>query len=104
MMEKPTVGSSLWVYGYEMIPPHREQGMTVIRGLINRKNGEAKREDRTWTARLVTEQQVTHVMIVSDSPELDLEANRAVEAELRTLGVDFLATIPMLVGDGAEPV
>ena len=99
----PSTGRTLWAYGYEMVPPHREDLMSTIRGLLDRENSEAKREARTWTARLVTEQQATHVLIVSTSPKLDLEINRKLETELKALGVQFMVTVPMLVQDGPKP-
>ena len=95
-------GRTLWAYGYEVIPPHREQGMAVLRDLLDQEHGHAAREARTWTARLITEQQVTHVLIVSDSPELDAEINKRLETELRALGVDFLVTLPVPVRGEAE--
>ena len=91
----PSAEKTLWVYGYEMIPPQHEQQMTAIRELLDLENNEAKRTARTWTARLVTRPQATHVMIVSTSPELDLEINRKLEAELRALGGEFVVTVPM---------
>ena len=100
---KPSAGRTLWVYGYEMIPPHHEQRLSEIRGLLDRENLEAKRNARTWSARLVTEQQATHVLIVSSSPELDLEINRKLEAELKALGGEFVLTVPMPVRDDADP-
>ncbi|CAN5601990.1 hypothetical protein BH23GEM10_BH23GEM10_06650 [soil metagenome] len=110
MMEKrrtagertPSTGRTLWLYGYEMIQPHHTQGMTAIQDLLDRVNDEATREDRTWTARLVTEQQATHVLIVSTSPEQDREINRKLEAELKAMGVDCLLTLPMPVRDGSQ--
>lgn len=95
----PAAGRTLWLYGYEMILPHHAQTMTAIRGLLDRENDEAKREDRTWTARLVTEPQATHVLIVSTSPEQDREINRKLEAELKALGVEYVLTLPMPVRD-----
>jgi hypothetical protein len=100
--EKSSVGRTLWAYGYEMIPPHREDRMTEIRGLLDRENDEAAQEGRTWTARLVTEERVTHVLIVSASPQLDLEINRKLEAELKNLGLRFVPTVPMPVHDHPE--
>lgn len=97
----PSVERMLWVYGYEMIPPHDEQQMKDIRDLLDCENNEAKRTARTWTARLVTRQLASHVLIVSTSPELDLEINRKLEAELRALGGEFAITIPVLIR--AEP-
>ncbi|MEX1259186.1 MAG: hypothetical protein WEG36_16440 [Gemmatimonadota bacterium] len=99
----PSDGRTLWAYGYEMIPPHREDRMKAIRGLLNRENTEAKRTARNWTGRLVTEEQVTHLLIVSAGPDFDLEINRKVEAQLNALGVKFLVTVPMPLSDGLEP-
>lgn len=93
----PSAEKTLWVYGYEMVPPPQDHRMTAIRKLLDRENDEARRNDRTWTARLVTQQQATHVLIVSTSPELDLEINRKLEAELKALGGEFLVSIPMPV-------
>lgn len=86
---------TLWVYGYEMIPPQPEQQITAIRHMLDRENNEAKQTARAWTARLVTRQQATHILIVSTTPELDLELNRKLEAELKTLGSQFVVTVPM---------
>ncbi|MDZ7779981.1 MAG: hypothetical protein U5R14_08635 [Gemmatimonadota bacterium] len=99
----PSSGRTLWAYGYELMPPHREQGMAALRGLLEGEHGVAEREARTWTARLITEPQVTHVLIVSDSPELDLDIHQKLETELRALGVDFLVTDPVPVGGAVEP-
>ena len=97
--EKPSGARTLWAYGYEMIPPHLEDRMVEVRGLLERENDEAAQAGRTWTARLVTEERVTHVLIVSATPQLDLEINRRLEAELNGLGLKFLLTVPMPVRD-----
>jgi hypothetical protein len=102
--ERPCASKTLWAYGYELSPPRREDLMAEIQGLLDRENGEAKRGARTWTGRLVTEQQATHVLIVSTSPEMDLDINRELEAELKVLGIDFRVTVPIPVGEKAEPV
>lgn len=93
----PSPEGTLWVYGYEIVPPQHVQRMMAIRTLLDRENDEARRTARPWSARLVTELQATHVLIVSSSPELDLEANRKLEAELRALGGEFVVTVPMPV-------
>ena len=98
----PSAGRALWAYGYEMIPPHLEDRMGEVRGLLERENNEAVQAGRTWAARLVTEERVTHVLIVSASPQLDLEINRRLETELKSLGLKFLLTVPMPVAEGPE--
>lgn len=97
----PSAGKTLWVYGYEMIPPHQKHGMKVIRGLLNEENSLAEKENRSWTARLVTEQRVTHVLIVASSPEVDKDINHRIESKLKELGFRFQLSIPMPVPDGA---
>lgn len=99
----PSVERTLWAYGYEMVPPHQARRLSAIRGLLARENEAAQHEARTWTARLVTERQATHVLIVSSTPEQDLEVNRKLEAELKALGVEFMLTVPMAVGDAPAP-
>jgi hypothetical protein len=52
---------------------------------------------------VVLQQQATHILVVSDSPHQDREANRRLEAELKELQVAFSITAPMAVADGATP-
>jgi hypothetical protein len=44
---------------------------------------------------LVVEEQVTHILVVSDSPNQDLEVNRKLEAELKRLDAAFVITTPL---------
>lgn len=90
--------AGLWAYTYQMEPPQAESRMALIRALVDEENGEAKRGPLKWTARLVVEPRVTHVLVVSDSPELLHEGNRKLQAELKASGVRFSVTVPMLVG------
>jgi hypothetical protein len=92
---------TLWAYGYELVPSHPQDRIAEIRDLIERQNQDAAKEGRTWNARLVT-RRVTHVMIVSTSPDVDLDHNRRLEAELTGLGVQFLTTVPMRVSDDPD--
>lgn len=77
--------------------------MSLIRALLEEENGQAKHGTRRWTARLVVERQVTHVLIVSDSPDLDREINRRLEAKLKELDVRFSITVPLPVGGRTGP-
>lgn len=103
---KPAATRSLWAYGYEMVAPHPDDRVAKIRDLLERQNVEAAREGRTWTARLVA-RRVMHVLIVSKGPEMDVDINRKLEAELTELGFRYLMTVPMRLSDetgaGAEP-
>lgn len=98
---RSSAAKTLWAYGYEMVPPHPEARMAEIRGVIDRQNDEAAREGRAWTARLVA-RRVIHVLIVSTNPELDVDINRRLEADLTQLGVQYLTTMPMRVNEDTE--
>lgn len=95
--ETLSVESTLWLHGYEMIPPQPEQQISALRHMLDRENAEAKRTARGWTARLVTRHQATHVLIVSTSPAVDIELNRKLEAELKALGSQIVVTVPLPV-------
>jgi hypothetical protein len=56
-----------------------------------------------WSGRLVREQRVTHILVVSDSPEQNLEVNHRIEAALRDLEAGFSVTSSMAVEDEPLP-
>lgn len=87
----------LWTYAYELRPPHAVRRMRAIRALLEEANGGAATEARRWAARLVTENQATHLLIVSDGPDMDGEINRRIEAALKELDVAYTVTVPMPV-------
>jgi len=98
--EHPTPGRSkkaVWTYAYEIVPPQLEERLHTIRALLKREAMDARTRARTWEGRLVAEEHVTHILVVSDGPEQDLEVNRCVEAELRGLEASFSITAPMAV-------
>ena len=43
-------------------------------------------QTRVWAGRMVREQRVTHIMVVSDSPDQTLEVNRRLESRLEEIG------------------
>lgn len=90
--------ASLWTYAYELRPPHAEHRMKTIRAMLEEANGGAAKEPRKWTGRLILENQVTHLLIVSDTPETDGDINRRIEAALKELEVRYSVTLPMPVG------
>jgi hypothetical protein len=42
---------------------------------------------------------VTHVLVLSDTPDLDGDMNRRLEARLRELDVRFTVTLPMRIDE-----
>ena len=89
----------LWAYAYEIVPPQPEDRLRSINALLDRERAEARNGARTWESRVVVEDHITHILVVSDSPQQDREVNRRVEAELRDLSAGFSITAPMAVAD-----
>jgi hypothetical protein len=101
---KPSNEEPLWAYAYQLLPPRATARMNTIIELVDQENADALRNARAWTARLVAEPQVTHVLVLSDSPALDRDMNRRLEARLRELDVRFTVTLPLRVdGPSTEP-
>jgi hypothetical protein len=92
-----------WAYGYKIVPPQAEDRLNAIKMLLNHEHADAKRGARTWAGRVVLEEQVTHILVVSDSPKQNREVNRRLEAELKALKVGFSMTTPMAVADAGAP-
>ena len=92
----------IWAYAYQIVPPQPAGRLHAIKALLDREAMDAKTRARTWEGRLVADEHVTHILVVSDSPEQDLEVNHRVEAELRDLEAGFSVTVPMAV-EGDTP-
>lgn len=91
-----------WAYGYKIVPPQSEDRLETIKTLLEDEHAEAKRRDRTWAGRVVLEEQVTHIMVVSDTPAQNREVNRRLEAALTSLKVGYTLTVPLAIAaDGA---
>jgi len=93
---------AVWAYGYQIIPPQSEERLRTIKQLLASEHSEAKRGARTWRGKVVLEEKVTHILVVSDSAEQDRDINRKLEAELNALQVGFSRTASLAVEDG-EP-
>lgn len=90
---------TVWAYAYQILPPQPAARLHAIRTLLDHAHTEAQRGERTWTGRVVVEDQITHILIVSDSPEQNHEANRTLEAKLQELNAGFSITVPIAVVD-----
>ena len=87
----------LWAYAYEILPAQPERRLRSIRSLLEQARSDAKHNARTWEARYVLERQITHILVVTDSPDQASEPNRRLEAALMGLRVGFSLTAPMTV-------
>lgn len=88
-----------WAYAYEIVPPEAKDGMRSLETILEQAGAEARRGARSWTGRLVVEEQVTHILVVSDSPDQASATNRLIEAELTALQARYSITAPMPVDD-----
>ncbi len=93
----------LWAYAYEIVPPQAEDQLNAIRTLLEEEHAAARRAARTWTGKLVCGQQVTHILVVSDSPDQRREVNRRLEGRLQQLKAQFSLTVPMALADDEAP-
>ena len=89
----------IWAYAYKFLPPQPAARLRAIKVLLDRAHTDAQRGARTWTGRVVVEEQITHILIVSDSPEQNHEVNRQLEAKLQELKAGFAITVPVAVSD-----
>ena len=92
---------AIWAYAYQMVPSQPGHRMRAILAILAQEHADARRETRTWAGRIVHEQQITHILVVSDSPEQDRSVNRKLEEELRGLNAAYSLTVPMAVLDDA---
>jgi len=84
-----------WVYAYQLQPPQPDAQFNKIKVLLRRAHFSAGRADRMWAGRVVLQTQVSHILIVSDTPSLQRAANRALEAQLKRQGVRFSVSQPV---------
>ncbi len=95
--------NTLWAYAYEIVPSQAEDRLRAIQALLDEEHLNAKRNARNRGSRVVLEEKITHILVVTDSPDQKLEVNRRLEGELRKLRAGFAITVPMEVGDDATP-
>lgn len=88
---------TMWAYAYQILPPQTADRLGSIQKTLDHAHADAQRDARTWTARVVLEQQITHILVVSDSPEQNQEVNSRLEATLKELEARFAVTAPMAV-------
>jgi hypothetical protein len=93
---------SLFAYAYLVVPKQAESRLEAIRAIIERENAAAEGAARLWTGRLVQENRITHILIVSDSSEQNLDINRLLESELKRMRAEFFLTNPMAIPGSLE--
>jgi hypothetical protein len=86
-----------WAYGYAITPPVGMERLQILERLMGEEQSNARLKSRMWEGRFVTEEQVTHILVLSDTPDQDLVANRRLAVELERMEAGFAVTTPMQV-------
>lgn len=98
-----TAPKTIWAYTYRVVPPQTAARLDKVQSLIDEERRDAKLRSATWEGRLVVDERVAHILVLSDTPDLDRDVNRRIEAELRELDAGFSVTVPMaVVKEGSE--
>ena len=94
--KKPTpLPQTRWAYAYQLLPPQLADRLRTIQPLLDDEHTGARLSGRTWAGRVVPEERITHILVVSDSPEQNHESNRKLESELKELKARFSISAPM---------
>lgn len=99
MSEKSPV---IWAYAYRLEPPQSASRLREVKALLEREHNTAKDRSGTWEGRLVDDERVSHILVLSDTPDLTGEANRRLESALKAINARYNLTVPMVVP--VEPV
>lgn len=89
----------MWAYGYAITPPQPESRLAAIQALLDSEHTTAKGHARTWEGRFVHEEEVTHILVVTDSPDQHQAVNQKLEAALSAIEAGYALTAPLAVGD-----
>jgi len=96
---------TVWAYAYEFTQPQPMDQMDTVQGLLDREETKARKDSRRWGSRFVTREEITHILVINDSPRQDLEVNRLLEVALGEMNAGFFMTAAMAIGDeDDEPV
>lgn len=94
MPKKPQV---IWAYAYRLEPPQQADRLAEVKALLAREHSSAKQRSGTWEARLVDDERVSHILVLSDTPDLTGESNRRLESALSAINARYNLTVPMVV-------
>ena len=94
--QRPRASKS-WAYAYQLTPPQPEPRLAKVKTLLRRARLAAQRDGRLWTGQIVMEAHITHILVVTDAPDEVRTVDRAIDAELKRLKMDFAITGPARV-------
>jgi hypothetical protein len=96
--------ATLWAYAYRLLPPLDPAKLRQLKELMAREHSAAQQEEGKWEARFVTDERVAHILVLTDSPDLDRAANKRIEGELKRLEAGYSLTVPLAVNDGGADI
>ncbi len=91
------VPKPLWAYAYQFSPPLAADRLHEVRLLLKAEHRASRDTDATWVGRLIADERIAHLLVVSDSPDADREVNRRIEMALRSLDASFSVTASLAV-------
>lgn len=87
----------IWAYTYRISPPQAAMRLRRLRALLSEEHAKLADTRDTWEGRLVIEDRVAHILVLSNSPDLTRDSNRRIEAELSRMGAGFTVTVPLAI-------
>ena len=81
-----------WAYAYQLNPPQPEPRFAKLKMLLRRARQAARRDGHLWTGRIVMEDRITHILVVTDAPNEVRAVDRAIGTELKRLKIGFAIT------------
>lgn len=84
----------IWAYTYRLTPPQSAERLRKVKAMLAKAHRDAVARDGTWEGRMVVDERVANILVLSDSPDLDRDVNRRLEAELRAIDSGFAVTLP----------
>jgi hypothetical protein len=94
MIPVPTL---IWAYTYRISPPQAPGRLRRLRALLLEEHAILAAEHDMWEGRLVVEDRVAHILVLSSSPDLTRAVNERIEAELSRMGAVFTVTVPLAI-------
>ena len=94
---------TLWAYAYQIVPSKAVDYLKEIETLLDEEHRQAREKARTWRGQLISEEQVTHILVVSDSPDQNTDVNQRIEGRLKQLKTAFSRTEPLPIPGRDDP-
>lgn len=93
----PDKSPVIWAYAYRLEPPQLASRLKSVKALLEREHRSAKERDGTWEGRLIVDDRVSHILVLSDTPDLSGTSNQRLEEALRGVQARYILTVPMVV-------